>query len=189
MTALEVAANLATTLSIALAARNSLHTWWPGIIGCVLFAAVFLQAKLYADLSLQVFFIGTSVLGWWRWRRGEQAGQPPVSRVPPWQVLAMALAAIAVTAGYGTLLHRLTDAYAPYLDSAVLALSVVAQLLLMQRRLETWPVWLAVNTLAVPLFASRELHLTAALYACYWLNAWVGWWRWRAQWQAAGAGR
>jgi nicotinamide mononucleotide transporter len=79
---------------------------------------------------------------------------------------------------YGWLLHRFTNAYLPYIDSAVLSLSVISQCLLMRRKLETWPFWLAVNTVSVALFASRGLLLTAALYAGYWLNAWYGWWRW-----------
>ena len=35
MTPLEIGANMAATVSIALAARNSLHTWWVGIVGCL----------------------------------------------------------------------------------------------------------------------------------------------------------
>jgi nicotinamide mononucleotide transporter len=56
--------------------------------------------------------------------------------------------------------------------------SVIAQVLLMQGRRETWPWWLLVNTLSAPLFLSRGLHLTAALYTLFWFNAWHGWWRW-----------
>jgi nicotinamide mononucleotide transporter len=99
----------------------------------------------------------------------------------------MALAALAVTLGYGALLHRFTDAYMPYVDAAVLALSVVAQCLLMMRQIENWAFWIAVNTLSVPLFASRGLTLTAVLYAAYWFNAWYGLWRWRGQMRAAAA--
>lgn len=44
MTVLEVAANVVATVSILLAARNSVHTWWIGIIGCVLFAVLFFRA-------------------------------------------------------------------------------------------------------------------------------------------------
>ena len=91
---------------------------------------------------------------------------------------AIVLAALA-TVGYGALLMQFTNAYAPFIDSAVLALSVVAQVFLLRRRVENWPVWLLVNTIAVPLYASRGLQLTATLYAAYWVNAWFGWWRWR----------
>lgn len=182
MTTLELAANAITALSIGLAAFNRVLTWPVGIVGCLLLAFMFHGAQLYADALLQVFFVASSAFGWWHWRRADVA---PVSRTTPRSLVAMAAAALAVTAAYGTLLHHFTDAYAPFADSAVLAFSVVAQLLLMQRRLETWAFWLLVNTVSVPLFASRGLHLTATLYAAYWVNAWWGGWRWWRQWRAA----
>jgi nicotinamide mononucleotide transporter len=57
--------------------------------------------------------------------------------------------------------------------------SVIAQLLMMGRRIESWPVWLLVNTIAVPLYFSRGLYLTAFLYLCFWGNAIVSWIWWR----------
>ena len=180
MTPLEIAANLVTTLSIWLAARNSRHTWSTGIVGCVLFGVQFFRSQLYADATLQLFFLVTSAIGWWQWRHaGGVVAERPVTRASPRTLALMSLVAALVTVGYGALLHRFTDAYMPYVDAAVLALSVVAQCLLMQRRLQNWAFWLAVNTLSVPLFASRGLVLTAVLYAAYWFNAWYGLWRWR----------
>lgn len=187
MLTLEMAANAAATLSIGLAAFNHVLTWPVGIAGCVLFAFVFHGSQLYADALLQLFFIATSAAGWWLWRRGR--AEAPVSRSAPRSLVLMAGAAVAVTAAYGLLLHRFTDAYAPFADSAVLAFSVVAQLLLMRRRLETWGFWLLVNTVSVPLFASRGLTLTAGLYAVYWFNAWFGAWRWWREWQRVRAAR
>lgn len=181
MTPLEIAANVFATVSIWLAARNNMHLWWTGIVGCALFGALFLQTQLYADATLQVFFIATSLWGWRLWHHGQGGVPVPVQRTSPRTLVALALAALAVTALYGSLLKHWTDAYAPFTDSAVLAFSVVAQLLLMQRRIETWPAWLLVNTLAVPLFASRGLWLTAMLYGVYWFNAWYGWWHWRRE--------
>lgn len=127
---LEIAANGFATAAILLAGRNSIHTWWTGIVGCLLLAVVFLQAKLYADVVLQVFFVLSS---------------------------------------------------APFGDSMVLVFSVIVQLLLMGRRIENWPFWLLVNSIAVPLYASRELYLTAFLYALYWVNAIVAWLKWGAR--------
>jgi nicotinamide mononucleotide transporter len=190
MTPLEIAANAITTLSIWLAARNSRHTWSTGIVGCVLFGVQFFRSQLYADATLQVFFLATSAMGWWQWRHagaGVVRAERPVTRARAGTLAWMALAALAVTLGYGALLHRFTDAYMPYVDAAVLALSVVAQCLLMMRQIENWAFWIAVNTLSVPLFASRGLTLTAVLYAAYWFNAWYGLWRWRGQMRAAAA--
>lgn len=177
--ALEVAANVVMTVSILLAARNSVHTWWTGIVGCTFFFAVFWRAQLYADATLQVFFVATSAWGWWLWVHGQRGATLAVLHAHARTLLACAAGSVGVTLAYGTLLHAFTDAYAPFADAAVLSLSVVAQLLLMQRRVQNWPVWLLANTIAVPLFASRGLHLTAVLYAAYWVNALIAWRHWQ----------
>lgn len=176
---LEIAANAFATAAILLAGRNSIHTWWTGIVGCALFAVVFFQANLYADVVLQVFFVLSSVAGWRLWLRGDH-GHALVVRPAELRSLAWIVPlGLACAAGYGALLHFWTDAYAPFADSMVLVFSVIAQLLLMGRRIENWPFWLLVNSIAVPLYASRGLYLTAFLYAVYWVNAIVAWLRWR----------
>ena len=184
---LEIAANVLMTVSIVLAGRNNIHSWWIGIGGCVLFAVLFYRVNLYADVLLQLFFIVTCVFGWLQWRRGA-AGQPlPITRTG-WRSLAWVVpAGIAAVVIYGMLLHRWTNAYAPFIDSAVLVFSIIAQFLLMGRRIETWPFWLLVNTVAVPLYYSRGLHLTAVLYAAYWFNALLSWYWWRVQARRAAA--
>jgi nicotinamide mononucleotide transporter len=186
---LEIAANLVTAASILLAARNSAHTWWTGIIGCALFALLFYTAKLYADVVLQGFFILTSVIGWWAWLRGEGGRPLPTRHAEPATVAAAVLGGALAAPAYGALLHYFTDAYAPFIDSTVLVFSVIAQLLLMQRRVEAWLFWVLVNTIAVPLYASRELYLTAGLYLAYWVNAVVAWGAWsrRVNVELAGA--
>lgn len=171
VTWLEVVANGLMTVSIVLAARNSVHTWWTGIVGCLLFAALFLQARLYADVTLQAFFVTTSAVGWWQWASGHQRPPLPITRTTPRTLLLLVVCGAVGAFAYGWLLWRWTDAYAPFLDSLVLAFSIVAQLLLVKRQIQTWWFWLLVNLLAVPLFFSRELYITAALYTAYLLNA------------------
>jgi nicotinamide mononucleotide transporter len=180
MSILEIAANLITALSIWLAARNSVHTWSTGIVGCVLFGIQFFETQLYADATLQLFFIATSAMGWWNWKRAAgEADELPIRSTPgPWLAQCLGMA-IAAALGYGWLLKHFTDAWSPFVDSVVLTFSVLAQLLLMGRRIENWPCWLIVNTLAVPLYAARGLHLTSALYAFFWLNAIYSYFHWR----------
>lgn len=178
ISALELSANAVMTVSIIFAGRNSVHTWWTGVIGCLLFALVFYESRLYADVTLQIFFIATSLIGWWQWLRGNRGSPLPISGGG--NVLigkAMFIGFIAAIT-YGVILHAYTNAYAPFIDSAVLAFSVVAQVLLMRRRAETWLFWLLVNSLAIPLYASRELYLTAGLYCAYWVNAFIAWRYW-----------
>ena len=177
--ALEIAANVMATAAIVLAGRNSVHTWWTGMVGCALFGVLFFDSRLYADVLLQLFFIGSSALGWWYWLRGQDGQALPIAP-PDYRSLALpTVGALLVAAAYASLLLHFTDAYAPFIDSAVLMLSVLAQLLMMKRRIENWPFWLLVNTLAVPLYASRGLYLTAVLYGFYWLHAIYAWRQWK----------
>ncbi len=179
-TSAEIAANAVNALSILLAARNSVHTWWIGIVGCALFGVVFYLSRLYADALLQLFFIGTSAIGWWQWLAGGTGGKPLAITHVAWSRILLAMvAATAVALGYGFILRRFTDAFAPFVDSLILALSVTAQLLLMSRKYESWWFWLGVNTLSVALFSVRGLWITAGLYTVFWINAVVALIRWR----------
>jgi len=178
-TTLEWLANGFTLWCVWLAARGHLMTWPVGIVGCLLFGALFMESRLYADATLQLFFIATGVIGWRQWLHAGGPVQAQAERALSFkQLAAMVAAAVVVTLVYGALLRHWTAAYAPFWDSAVLASSVLAQVLLMRGHAATWPAWLVVNTLSVPLYFSRGLLLTAGVYTLFWLNAWYGWYRW-----------
>lgn len=179
MTSLEIAANGITTISIFLAGRGSVHTWWTGIIGSILFGWLFYNNQLLADVTLQAFFIMTSITGWVNWNSAKDKPALAITQSAPKQFVIYAVAGLCVALAYGAILHRFTNAYAPFWDSTILVASVIAQLLLVRRKLETWMFWLVVNTIAVPLYFSRDLSLTGGLYAAYWVNAIVSWFLWR----------
>ncbi len=181
MSKLEIAANVFTALSIWLAGRNSIHNWWLGIIGCSLFALLFYRTQFYADFTLQGFFIVASLIGWVQWQHRESQPDLPITHARPLLLMAVMLIGLLVAAIYGMILHRFTNAYAPFWDSIVLVGSVIAQVLMIRRKVESWGLWLLVNSIAVPLFASRGLSLTSALYAAFWCNALYAWWHWRKQ--------
>ena len=179
MTALELAANAVYLISVFLANKNSVHTWWTGIAGCLLFAWFFYENQLYADVTLMGFFVVTSALGWWHWLRGSAGHAVPVRTTPPPQLALWAGISVWVAIGYGALLKHFTAAFAPFLDSVAAAASVLAQLLLMGRRVETWWFWLLANTIYVPLYAARGAEATAVVYAAFWINAFFSLSRWR----------
>lgn len=178
MSVLEVTANIATAIAILLAGRNSVHTWWVGLIACVLFGVLFFGVKLYADVTLQGFFIITGLIGWYQWSGVKEKQALPITRTKSSTLILYISAGIFVGVAYALLLHRFTDAYAPGWDTALLVGSVIGQVLLMNRKVETWGFWLLVNTIAVPLFFSRGLYLTSALYAAYWVHAVIAYRKW-----------
>ena len=184
LSSLEISANLITACAIFLAGRNSVHTWWLGIIGCLLFCVLFYQAKFYADATLQIFFVVTGAIGWYRWRKGAGGEDLPITKTRPLTLILAGVTGLIMAGIYAMLLYRFTDAYAPSWDSLILTGSVIGQILLMNRKIENWGFWLIVNTIAVPLFFSRGLYITSALYAAYWVHAIYAYRVWRRTYES-----
>jgi nicotinamide mononucleotide transporter len=156
---------------------------WPlAMASSALYAVLFLHSKLYGEAGLQLLFIALAAWGWWQWLRGtSEAGQPLQVRTlaagPRLQALALTLAAWPLL---GLLLQRLTDSDVPYLDALPTVGSITGQILLARKRVENWPVWLAVNLVSVVLFSVKGLWLTAVLYALFAGLSVAGWRAWTA---------
>src|SRR5919197_4641628 len=57
-------------LSVWLTVKQHIWTWPAGIASNVFFIVLFLGARLYAVMGLQVVYIVLSVLGWYWWLHG-----------------------------------------------------------------------------------------------------------------------
>jgi nicotinamide mononucleotide transporter len=133
-----------------------------------LYAVIFWRERLYADSGLQVIYFALQFYGWYQWLHGGVArDELPVSRVPGRLVLPLAALGVGGTAGMGYTLARWTDQDLSYLDSAIAAFSLIAQWMLARKLLENWLVWIAVDVLAVGVYAYKQLYPTAALYALF----------------------
>lgn len=177
ITYLEWAANILTAICIFLAGRNNVLTWPIGIVATVLFGVLFYQAKLYADVTLQLFFVITGVVGWLNWKNRTVVQVIPTNASLPSMLTYFAFAVLGAL-GYGLILHSFTDAFAPFIDSGVLTLSILGQFLLMRKNIQTWIVWMLVNILSIPLYISRDLYLTAFMYGLFLVNAIVSFKHW-----------
>lgn len=168
---------------VVLTARVSPWGWPPTIVASVLYGWLFFENKLYGDAALQGFFIVVSIWGWWTWLNPPaQVDRPTrleirrVSRPALMRVL-MALAAAWLATGF--LLSRLTDTDVAWLDAALTAGSLFAQVLLARRYREAWALWIGVNSIALALFAIKSLWLTVILYALLLALSVAGWRHWR----------
>jgi nicotinamide mononucleotide transporter len=166
MAPLEIAGNAFTLLSVWFARGNSIHTWWAGLVGVTLYGIMFFGARLYADTVLQAFFVATSITGWWQWRHGgTDGGDLAISMLSTAARIAVASAVVSGTGIAGFVFRTFTDAALPYADSFILSGSVIAQLLMMRRKLEHWSVWICVDAMAIGVYSIKELYLTAGVYA------------------------
>jgi nicotinamide mononucleotide transporter len=177
---IEIAAAAFGIAAVYLSARQSVWNWPLGIINVALYIIVFYQAKLYADMGLQVVYVVLAAYGWWHWLHGgANRGVLQVSRVPPREVVILTIAFVVGTAVLSTFLAQKTDASLPLADSALTVGSLVAQYMMTRKYLECWLVWLAADVAYVAMFMYKSLWATAGLYAVFCVLAVVGWQQWR----------
>jgi nicotinamide mononucleotide transporter len=64
-------------------------------------------------------------------------------------------------------------------------LSLIAQWMISQKKLENWLVWILVDVISIPLFAFKGFYLTAGLYGVFLVLCVVGWIAWRKTYRTA----
>lgn len=184
MSALEIIAVIVSALAVWLTARRHLWCWPIGLVSVLLYARIFLVAKLYSDLLLQLIFAVMQLYGWWQWKSGASAQdsqhiQP--QRLPKQGLLTGLLAGAAGSVVLGYVMASFTDAHIPWLDSALTSFSLVAQFWMARKYVANWWLWIAVDIVYVGVYIYKDLNLTAGLYAGFIVLAIIGLRNWQRQ--------
>jgi nicotinamide mononucleotide transporter len=180
MSGLELFAATLGVIAVWLTVKQNPWCWPIGLVMVLIYSWIFFEVKLYSDMLLQVIYAALQLYGWWQWTRGGDASHGrEVSR------LGMGSVALGLTLGaigsllLGAAMAHWTDAAQPWLDAALTGFSLVAQVWMAQKRVQCWPLWIAVDVIFVGLFVYKDLYLTAALYGLFLLLAVQGWREWR----------
>ena len=175
MNGLEIAAVAFGIVSVYLSVRQNIWSWPTAIVNVLLYVAVFREAKLYADMGLQVVYFALSLYGWYEWLHGgANRTELKVSRAAPKLWMTVTAIGVVVVAVLGNLLARQTDAALPFIDSATTGTSLIAQWMMTRKILEHWAVWMAVDVVYVGMFIFKKLYLTAGLYAVFFVPPALG---------------
>jgi nicotinamide mononucleotide transporter len=167
-------------VAVWLTTRQNVWCWPTGLVNVGLFILVFYQARLYADMGLQVVYVAFCLYGWHRWLHGgPDQGALPVSRTPRRAAVLLAAMGVVGAALLGVTLHRHTDASLPFWDASTSSFSLVAQWMQARKWIENWAVWIVVNIVYVWIYLQKRLYLTAGLYAVFLALAVLGLAEWR----------
>lgn len=167
-------------IAVWLTTRQNVWCWPTGLVNVGLFIIVFFQARLYADMGLQVVYVALCIYGWYEWLHGGKNDSPlQVSRASSAALAGGFVAGVAFLALLGTVLRRITNADLPYLDSTLTSFSLVAQFYQTRKWIENWILWIAVDVVYVGMYIYKKLYPTAGLYAVFLILAVIGYVEWR----------
>ena len=189
MSPLEIAATVFGLWSVWAYTRESMWAWPAGLLNVLLYIVLFWNGKLYGETGLQIVFTVLQIYGWWCWARGDGRGDAlTITRtsVRLWGTLGLIAAAAIVPLGLA--LDRWTDSTTPWWDAVPTILSLVAQWMISKKKLENWYVWIVVDLISIPLFASKGFYLTAGLYAVFLILCIIGARAWSRTHRSTAAG-
>jgi nicotinamide mononucleotide transporter len=166
--ALEIVAVVAAVAYLLLAIRENIWCWLFAAISTAIYVYLFIQARLYMESALNVFYFGMAIYGWHVWYFGRTPGRELPVTVWPLRAHGGAISVIvllSMTSGF--LLGRYTDAAFPYIDSLTTWSAIWATFLVARKVLENWWYWLVIDVVSVAIYWVRDLELTSLLFVAY----------------------
>ncbi len=175
---------------IILEIRQKNLMWAVGILTSAAAMWVFFRQGLYASFGLNTYYLITSFIGLWQWRRDKnklaeaadnehgKKDEIHLNRLTrKTELISCAIVAIGI--GGLAYLMKLLGNPMSVMDSAVTVLSVIATWWLVKAYIEQWWLWILADTLSAILCATQGLWWMTALYAAYALSALYGYRHWK----------
>jgi nicotinamide mononucleotide transporter len=170
-------------VAIFLQIRQNVWYWFVSIVMVSMYIYIYIDAKLYADMSLQVYYLAISFYGGYLWLYGKSSNDHKVPLTVSFtathlRILLMAISAILFFL-MAWFLINFTDSDLPYWDSFTTSLSFVATWMLARKKIENWLIWIVVDAVSVGIYIYKELYPTAVLFFFLTLLAVVGYRQWK----------
>lgn len=165
---------------VLLAKRNNILLYPAGIIGILLGLYLKLNAKLYAESLLSMYYLVMSIYGWIIWSK--RKARKEVVKVS-WTTKNEMMIALAISiGGYFVLYYALvnfTNSDVPILDAFVSSVAWAGMWLLARRKIENWIFLNVSNIVAIPLLWHKDLILFSLLTAFFFIVAIFGYFDWK----------
>ncbi|TGK83011.1 nicotinamide riboside transporter PnuC [Leptospira noumeaensis] len=171
---------------VYLASRNHILTWPIGIFNSICFFFLFFQIQLYSDMLLQIYFFGSSIYGWYVWRKrtGAYIKIQSLGRTKNTILLFTILLGTYVL---GEMTSRLPLWFPQifikppeflYWDAFTTVASIIANFLLAQRKLESWFLWVFVDVVCILIYSLKGIPFVTMEYIVFLLIAFYGCYHW-----------
>ena len=150
---------------IILEIRQKNFMWVVGIATSIAAMWVFFRQGLYASFGLNAYYLVTSFIGLWQWRRDRNLIQEEASEsgevihLNRLTIRTVIISVIAAVAGTVLLAETMILFENPmsYMDSAVAVLSAIATWWLVKSYLAQWWIWIAADAMSTILCATQGL--------------------------------
>ncbi|SFT39177.1 nicotinamide mononucleotide transporter [Chryseobacterium formosense] len=168
-----------SVVQVLLARKNNSNNYLFGIAGILLSLYVMFFAKLYAEFTLNLYYLVMSIYGWLYWKFGKRKTETAISETTNQEKLITVGIVVGTFSLFWYFLTQFTDSDVPILDSLVSAFAWAGMWLMARRKIENWVLLNMSNMIAIPLLIHKGLYLYAILTAFLFIVAISGYIEWR----------
>jgi nicotinamide mononucleotide transporter len=171
----EFSAVIFSIIYVILAAKKNIFCWYAAIVSVLLYFYICIDAKLYAESGLQVFYLIMAFYGLYNWNK---KNEKKIISINVKTHLTLIIVGFLLTFLLGYYLTIYTSAFSPLLDSFTTIFSIISTYMVAKKILENWIYWIIIDVVSIQLYISRELYLTSLLFLLYAIIALYGYYSW-----------
>jgi len=172
---IEASAVIFSVIYVLLAAKKNIFCWYAAIVSVLLYFFICIDAKLYAESGLQLFYLFMAFYGLYSWNKKNETN---IISINAKTHIKLILIGLFLTFLLGYYLTIYTSAASPLIDSFTTIFSIMSTFMVAKKILENWIYWIIIDIVSIQLYISRELYLTGLLFLIYSIIAIYGYFTW-----------
>ena len=177
---LEWVITLLTLIYLYYAIKNDPTCFIFGILASAIWAYLSFNAGLKFDSLLQLFYVGISVLGIYRWKfGGSDKNELPISEYP----VRLHLVIVGIGAILSLFLIYLSSFVSfiqlPVLDAITTVILIIGTILLIERKLSCWIYLVIGDIIYIYIYGITSLWLLSGIMIVYTVLGMLGYYNWR----------
>ncbi len=163
---------------VLLAARQNVLCWFSGIINVVIYAWIFYDQRIYANMTLQIIYLIISIYGIYSWIKKKKGRTAEIKLLDnSYRYFILVLFIILIGIIYLALENK--DSNMIMFDAATTAAGIIATWMQARKFIENWLVWIPTDIILTIMFITQELYVTAGLFAIYTFLAIYAYLKWK----------
>ena len=164
---------------VVLSRQNNPVNYLFGVVSIILTLIVMFNAKLYAEFTLNLYYLVMSIYGWLYWKYGKAKHEAPISYTDNIDKLKTAGIVVFSFGIFYFALTHFTNSDVPIWDASVSAFAWAGMWLMAKRKIENWILLNVSNLISIPLMVHKSLYLYAILSVILFSVAVSGYFNWR----------
>ena len=162
--------------------KASSWLWVFGILMPLCYVFIFFQQGIYANMLLNIYYVGANIYGLLVWKQVISAGkhqEKKISSMPKSYRIPAIVFTLILTAGISYLLYLFHESDIFILDGLTAAVSITGLWMLTKKYYQEWICWIIVNPIMIWLALSQKMYPTAVLYTAYSIISIMGYFNWK----------